>query len=643
MKQSSIVGNVSARTQRPSFIPDLRTGLTSGLAIAALLTATIGARAQAAPAPDNSAQSGAPASPSQTDAAPASTTPAATSAQPQNANISNQPAGKTRKQNTAPPPKPVKKEDPKYKKDNPFEGVDTKLPDKELYDKAQDAIKHGKFDVARLDLQTMLNTYQESPYMMRAKLAIADSWYKEGGTAALTQAEQEYRDFITFFPNSPEAAEAQMRIGDIYFREMDKPDRDHSKAVHAEEEYRLMLQQFPDSPRVPEAAQRLREVQESLASAEADVASFYATRLNWAAAIARYQTVADSYPLYSHVDDVLVGLGDAYEAEARYYRTLKMPEANKAQLVKIYDDQAIAAWTKVVLEHSAAPHVEDARDRLAAMNVPIPTPTPEQAAASVALENSRGQYTLSSRVSVFVLHKADTVPAATTGAPPLENAKPTLAPDVIHQAENNIRAVFNPPAPAPGPAAVQTPGTPATTPVVAPAAPAPEPLAFQDVPSAANGSAPTPVLTAPASSPATSGGSGIGVEIVQPSSNSPAPATQPGSAPPAFPGSAPAPVSPEPTTAAPPAAQTPGAAAKAVSNDDNGGIKAVGPSNSAALPPIEKAAPAPDTINDVIPGSQPAAQTASANGKTPKPAFDKSDESSSKHKKKKGLAKLNPF
>jgi len=76
---------------------------------------------------------------------------------------------------------------------------------------------------------------------------------------------------------------------------------------------------------------------------------------------------------------------------------------------------------------------------------------------------------------------------------------------------------------------------------------------------------------------------------------------------------------------------------------DPSGINAVAPPTSSALPPIEKPLPAPDTINDVIPGSQPAAQAAPANGKKPKPAFDKADESSSKHKKKKGLAKLNPF
>ncbi len=119
------------------------------------------------------------------------------------------------------------------------------------------------------------------------------------------------------------------------------------------------------------------------------MAAFYATHANWPATIARYQTVVDSYPQYSHMDDVLVGLGDAYETQAKYIRTLKLPEAAKARLEKDYDDQAAAAYRKVVLEHAASPHVEDARDRLAAMNLPIPAPTPEQVAASAALENSR--------------------------------------------------------------------------------------------------------------------------------------------------------------------------------------------------------------------------------------------------------------
>src|SRR5947209_10326596 len=99
---------------------------------------------------------------------------------------------------------------------NPIANINSKQPDKVLYDRAEDAMKHGKYDVARLSLQTLINTYPDSEYVARAKLAIGDSWYNEGGTAAFAQAESEYKDFITFFPNMPEAAEAQMKIANIH-------------------------------------------------------------------------------------------------------------------------------------------------------------------------------------------------------------------------------------------------------------------------------------------------------------------------------------------------------------------------------------------------------------------------------------------
>jgi len=503
--------------------------------------------------------------------------------------------------------KDTKQELRKEKKITP---VDTGLPDKVLYDKAVDATKRGHFDVARLDLQTLLNTYPDSQYQMKAKLAIADSWYKEGGTAALTQAEQEYKDFITFFPNAPEAAEAQMRVGDIYFRQMDKPDRDYSKAVHAEEEYRLMLQQFPESTLVPQAKQRLREVQEVMATRESEVAAFYATHNNYAAVIARYQTVVDTYPQFSHMDDVLIGLGDAYETEARYIRSMKLPEAGKARLEKTYDDQAIAAYSKVVLEHSASPHVEDARDRLDAMNVPIPTPTPEQVAASVALENSRRQYRLQDRVTLLVMHKPDAVLAARDGDPTLADPAPTLAPHIMTKFQNDFNESLNPNAVVGAPPAAPAPNAaaPATTADAAAAPPADAapastaPLQFQEVPKVDAGATGSAVVTSvQGNTPTTpaAGGNNVGVEVLGSNPN--------------------------------------------IKQTDTGGLKAVGPENATPLPAAEKPAPAPEQVNDVPAGSQTASQAPNANGKNPKPAFDKSEESSSKHKKKKGLAKLNPF
>jgi outer membrane protein assembly factor BamD len=398
-----------------------------------------------------------------------------------------------------------------------------------------------------------------------------------------------------------------MRVGDIYFRQLDKPDRDYSKAVHAQEEYRLMLQQFPESTLVPQARQRLREVQEVLATRESDIAAYYASRENWPATIARYQTVADTYPLFSHMDDVLVGLGDAYEAEARFIRAMKLPEDAKARLEKIYDEHAADAYRKVVLQHSASAHVEDARDRLAAMNLPIPTPTPEQAAASAALENSRRQYALKDRARLMFLRQPDVVMAARDGDPPLADPKPTIAPAVTKQLTNDFNAAMNPSGTAAADAA-RSAGTTAAAPAAeaptTPATPA-APLQLQEVPAAPTGGSTSAVMTnvpGTASAPAaTSGGStSMGVEIVSPS-------------------------------------------AKTATPDPNGGLKAVGPPNANAIPAIQKPAVAPDQVNDVPPGSQPPAQTAQAGAKKTNPSFDKDDESSSKHKKKKGLSKLKPF
>ncbi len=593
-----------------AFFPSLRARLSAGLAVALLL----------APAATVSAQEAAPASapsnatPTQAAGAqsPADTSP---SGSPQaDPSLTNSPQNNTKRikvketKDEKKADKVIQSKDTrraalKEKKLDPLAGQDSKLPDRQLYDKALIATKKGHFDVARLDLQTLLNTYPDSQYQMRAKLAIADSWYKEGGTAALTQAEAEYSDFRVFFPNTPEAAEAQMRIGDIYFRQMDKPDRDHAKAIHAEEEYRRMLTDYPDSKLVPQARQRLREVQEALATREASIGDYYATHQNWPATIARYQTVIDTYPQYSHMDDVLIGLGDAYTAQSAYIRSQNLPEAGKARLLTTYDQKAANAYRQVVLDHSASLHVEDARDRLAAMNVPIPNPSIDQAQSSQALENSRGQYRLQDRARLLVFHQPDVVTAARIGDPPLVDARATLAPDVTRQIVKDFNEAMHPGSTATDPKA---PGAADATTEAATPTPsaATAPLAFQDVPNADSATPSDSSVTTVAPASTGAGGAAVGAEILTPGVN----------------GSSAAPVG-------------------------SSVLHAVGPTNNTPLPAAEKAADAPEQVNDIQPGAaQPAAQAPADNGKkTKSPSFDKGDESSSKHKKKKGIDKINPF
>src|SRR5712664_2263438 len=199
----------------------------------------------------------------------------------------------------------------KKKYENPIT-KDTQQPDKVLFDKAIADIERSRFEVARLTLNTLMNTYDTSEYMAKAKLAIADSWYREGGSHGLAQAEAEYQDFILFYPSMEESAEAQEKVCMIHYKQMEKADRDPKHALRAEDECRLVLTQFPNSKFAPEAQQRLREIQEVLAQHEFVAGAFYHHKGSFPAAANRLEALTKDYPLFSGADEALWKLGDAY-------------------------------------------------------------------------------------------------------------------------------------------------------------------------------------------------------------------------------------------------------------------------------------------------------------------------------------------
>ena len=321
---------------------------------------------------------------------------------------------------------------------NPIANIDSKQPDKVLYDRAMDAMKHNKYDVARLSLQTLINTYPDSEYVARAKLAIGDSWYAEGGSAAWTQAESEYKDFQTFFPNMPEAAEAQMKIANIHYKEMEKPDRDYTHAKRAEEEYRQLILQYPDSKLVPEAKERLLQVQEVLAEREFLIGHFYFVRESWPAAIARLKTLVDTYPLYSDADEALLELGESYQKEIDVLRASKLTEQQKGGLIKQYTQQATDAYSHIITRYPLAPKVADAKKRLQAMNQPVPTPTPEAIAQNKKEIESRGHEGMYGKMMENFKHAPDVSDAATVGEPTLVDPKQASAPDFVRQAASTL-------------------------------------------------------------------------------------------------------------------------------------------------------------------------------------------------------------
>jgi outer membrane protein assembly factor BamD len=322
---------------------------------------------------------------------------------------------------------------------NPLANVGSKQPDKVLFDKAMDAMKHNRFDVARMTLQTLINTYPDSEFIARAKLAVGDSWYAEGGTASLAQAEQEYRDFETFFPNMPEAAEAQLKIANIQYQQMEKSDRDYTHAKRAEDEYRNLIMQYPDNPKlVKEGKERLLEVQEVLADREFGIGRFYFYRLSYPASIARLKTLVEKYPLYSRADEALYLLGQNYEGQIAQMRARPtcvktspvrgcVPEQVKANMIEELTKEAAGAYSQIITRYPVMDRGDDAKKRLAALHQPIPRPTKAAVAQNRAEEESRRESTPFDLAMSLVKKGPNVDLAAKVGDPTLVDPTPVAA------------------------------------------------------------------------------------------------------------------------------------------------------------------------------------------------------------------------
>ena len=298
------------------------------------------------------------------------------------------------------------------KYDNPI-SKDTQQPDKVLFDKAIKDIEHGRYEIARLTLNTLVNTYDTSEYLAKAKLAIADSWYREGGIHGFSQAEAEYKDFILFYPTMEEAAESQEKICMIHYGQMDKADRDPNNALRAEQECRTLITQFPNSKFVPAAMQKLREIQEVLADAEYRAGDFYHRKGSNAAAANRLGGLVDQYPLYSHADQALWLEADSYGRMGPRFRS-KEGEA----------------LSKIVKDYPLSPLADQAKKRLESLEIAVPAADPAAVARMKFEQENRTKASLLHSATDFLRRNPDMTTAAKSGQPTMSNPKQSIPASV---------------------------------------------------------------------------------------------------------------------------------------------------------------------------------------------------------------------
>src|SRR4051812_32112044 len=97
---------------------------------------------------------------------------------------------------------------------------DPALADQFLMERGRGALARKHWMDSRKFFRQILDSYQGSPLRPSAKLALADSYLGEASKESLTLAANEYREFLTFYPNDSHADAAQFSLAQTFFKQM---------------------------------------------------------------------------------------------------------------------------------------------------------------------------------------------------------------------------------------------------------------------------------------------------------------------------------------------------------------------------------------------------------------------------------------
>ena len=236
--------------------------------------------------------------------------------------------------------------------------------DAQLFQEATKEARKDNYETSRALYSVIINTYPDSVYLPLSKLAIADTFYLEGTTSALIQAGQAYQDWVTFFPTHPLSDDVCMKMAEVEMRRMGLADRDISPARKAEQRLKFCIQQYKQSSLRPDVELRLREVQNSLADHDLNVANQYYDKYyrhaanNLKGAQSRLREVTEKYPNYERMAEVLYRLGVTYVEEEE-------------------PDEATKYFQQLVRKHPNSDFADKAKEKLAAIGAAVPNPDPD--------------------------------------------------------------------------------------------------------------------------------------------------------------------------------------------------------------------------------------------------------------------------
>ncbi len=176
--------------------------------------------------------------------------------------------------------------------------------DRYLFEKASELLVKHKWILARQYLMQLIDSYPQSSYRPDAKLGLGDSYIGEGTPESLVLGQNEFKEFLTFYPTNKRADYAQYRLGITHHKQMLSPDRDQTETKDALLEFSNFVQRYPNSAMLGEVKSLQRETRDRLSSSDYRVGQFYFRSRWYPGAIDRFKVLLDADPQYTYRDAV---------------------------------------------------------------------------------------------------------------------------------------------------------------------------------------------------------------------------------------------------------------------------------------------------------------------------------------------------
>ncbi|MET0552528.1 MAG: outer membrane protein assembly factor BamD [Vicinamibacteria bacterium] len=248
--------------------------------------------------------------------------------------------------------------------------------DQVIWEAGQKAAEKKQWETARQHFKRIVEGFPQSQIGPQARLALADSYFQEGGTGNYILAVSAYREFLTFFPTHARSDYAQFQVGESFWRQKNGPDRDQTATEEALGEFQKVLELYPESAKTEETRERIKACRQSLAHAEFLTGKFYQrTRQACRASITRYEGLLNEYPEYTGLDEVLYRLSECLCQAGRGAEA-------QPHLAKLQEEYPTSPFTVEARSFTCAtpvappPAAPAAAPTAEASPVPSPTPTP---------------------------------------------------------------------------------------------------------------------------------------------------------------------------------------------------------------------------------------------------------------------------